>query len=243
MWQVICGLGGKVLEAKTYYFSEMNTMNEHKLINEKARAFFEELWKSGDFWELESSEFERTKYARQLAMLDGRRYARALEIGCGAGCFTRLLARIADRIVALDIAPTAIARAGAGGVDPGVVDFLVANIMDWDLRAEGPWDLVVMSETVCYLGWLYSFFDVAWLAAELYAATCGGGRLLMANTCGGVEDYLLRPWLIRTYRDLFLNVGYVLEAEEIFRGTKNGTNLEVLISLFVKASEETAGGS
>jgi hypothetical protein len=56
----------------------------------------------------------------------------------------------------------------------------------------------------------------------------------MANTCGGVEDYLLRPWIIRTYRDLFLNVGYRLESEEIFHGTKSGVDIEVLISLYQK---------
>src|SRR3712207_7461174 len=39
------------------------------------------------------------------------------------------------------------------------------------------------------------------------------------------EDYPLRPWLVRTYRDPLLNVGYRLEAEEVFRGTKDDTDL------------------
>jgi hypothetical protein len=108
--------------------------------------------------------------------------------------------------------------------------------MDYDPNTEGPWVFVVMSETICYLGWLYSLFDVAWLACQLLSATSVGGRLLMANTCGGVEDYLLRPWIIRTYLDLFLNVGYHREVEEIFHGTKNGVDIEVLISLFAKVS-------
>ena len=118
----------------------------------------------------------------------------------------------------------------------GAIDFRVANIMDYDPNTEGPWDLVVMSETICYLGWLYSLFDVVWLACQLLNATCVGGRLLMANTCAGVEDYLLRPWIIRTYRDLFPNVGYHREVEEIFHSTKNGVDIEVLISLFAKVS-------
>jgi SAM-dependent methyltransferase len=214
-------------------------MAERRIIDEKARTFFEELWKRGDPWELESSEFEQAKYARQLAMVNDRRYTRVLEIGCGAGRFTQLLSRTADRVVAIDVAPTAIGRAQAILSKPGVVDFSVANIMDYDARAEGPWDLIVMSETIYYLGWLYPFFDVAWLATELFAATRTGGRLLMANTQSGTEDHLLHPWLIHTYRDLFLNVGYLLEAQEIFRGSKNGVELEALISLFVKDPEET----
>jgi predicted TPR repeat methyltransferase len=213
-------------------------VSERKAIDQKAHAFFDDLWKRGDPWDLESSEFEQGKYMRQREMLGGRRYARALEIGCGAGWFTRFLAHIAQNVVALDVAASAIARARAAGGDPDVVDFRVANVMDYDLRSEGPWDLVVMSETIYYLGWLYPFFDVAWLASELFASTTIGGRLLMANTCGGVEeDYLLRPWLIHTYRDMFLNVGYRLETEETFWGTKNGAGLEVLISLFIKVPE------
>jgi SAM-dependent methyltransferase len=211
-------------------------MAESKITHEKAKAFFEDLWKRGDPWDLESSAFEQAKYERQLAMLKNRRYSRALEIGCGAGHFTRSLAQIADQVVALDISPTAIARAQAIGLE--TVDFRVANAMNHDLRAEEPWDLLVMSETICYLGWLYSFFDVAWLAAEFFAATRDGGQLLMANTCGGVEDYLLRPWLIRTYRDLFVNVGYRIEAEDMFHGAKNGVDIEVMISLFTKRSRK-----
>jgi SAM-dependent methyltransferase len=209
---------------------------ERKNIDRKAEAFFEELWKRGDPWSLESSEFERAKYARQIGILGGRHYARVLEIGCGAGYFTRSLARIADQVLALDISSSAIARARTAAAGLESIDFRVANIMEYNLGAGKPWDLVVMSETIYYLGWLYSFFDVAWLSMQLFAATRGGGQLLMANTCGGVEDYLLRPWIIRTYRDLFLNVGYQIEAEEIFRSTKNSVPLEVLLSLFGKAT-------
>ena len=86
-------------------------MSERDVIGEKARTFFEDLWRQGDPWELESSEFEQARYARQLAMLEGSRYASVLEIGCGAGVFTRSLAEMADHVVALDIAEGAIAQA------------------------------------------------------------------------------------------------------------------------------------
>src|SRR5206468_8814380 len=112
------------------------------------------------------------------------------------------------------------------------VEFRVANVMDWDPKAEGPWDLIVMSETIYYLGWLYSFFDVAWLASELFAATRTGGELLLANTQGDALELLLRPSIIRTYHNLFVNVGYNIRVEEVLRGTKNGVGIEVLITLF-----------
>jgi SAM-dependent methyltransferase len=210
-------------------------MSEQQPIGQRAQEFFEDLWQGGDFWEFESSDYERARLAHLFNMISGRRYGRALELGCGAGHFTRFLAGIADHIVALDIAPAAIARARALKLGPGAADFRVANIMEYKPGADGPWDLIVMTETICYLGWLYPFFDVAWLAAELFAATRHGGQLLLANTLG--EEALLLPWVIRTYHDLFRNVGYRLEAEEVFNGTKKGVDFQVLMSLFTKAPD------
>src|ERR1051325_8938607 len=156
-------------------------------LRQKAETFFENIWQRGDPWEFETSEFEQAKYARQLELLKGRRYRRALELGCGAGAFTRLLAPHADHVLALDISPAAIARAGTLEANPATVEFRVANIMDYDLCAEGPWDLIVISDTICYLGWLYSFFEVGWLASQVFAATGDGGHLLLANTLGAID--------------------------------------------------------
>jgi len=77
-------------------------------------------------------------------------------------------------------------------------------------------------------------FDVGWLVSELLGSMRAGGRFLLVNTLGTETDYLLLPWLIKTYRDLFLNVGYELEREESLRGTKNGVELEVAMSLLRK---------
>src|SRR5262249_24525839 len=128
----------------------------------------------------------------------------------------------------------AIARARSLSLSTATIDFRVANIMEFDPRSHGPWDLVVMSETIYYLGWLYSFFDVAWLAVQLFEATRDGGEPLMANTCGGVDDYLMQPWLIHTYRDLFMNVGYGRKTEAFFRGRKDGSQLERLVTVFTR---------
>src|SRR5262249_48774561 len=158
----------------------------------------------------------------------GRRYGRTLEIGCGIGTFTRRLALHSDSILAVDVSQTAISRARETVAGPGRVDFMDQNIMQFDVKAQGPWDLIVMNETIYYLGWLYSFFDVSWLALQMFEATRGGGRFLMANTCGGLEDYLLRPWIIATYHDLFVNVGYQVSAAKTFHGSKNGMAIDCM---------------
>jgi SAM-dependent methyltransferase len=224
---------------------EHDAVRECGSLSHKAKMFFEDLWQRGDLWEFETSEFEQTKYTRQLALLGGRRYTRALELGCGGGAFTHLLARHADQVVALDISPTAIARAGALEANPAAVAFRVANIMEYDLCAEGPWDLIVISDTICYLGWLYSFFEIGWLASQIFTATRDGGYLLLANTLGAVDkvdDILFLPWLIRTYQALFLNIGYHLEAEEIFHGMKHDATVDVLISLLAKGPVTASNG-
>ena len=209
-------------------------MAEREQVSLKAQSFFNDLWTRGDPWELETSNWEHERYACLLSILDRPRYGRVLEIGCGAGTFTRRLAGLADKVLALDVSSEAIARARATQSDLKQVEFRVGNIMDYNLREEEPWDLIVMSETVYFLGWLYSFFDVSWVAAEMFEATRPGGQMLLANTQFETGEPLLRPCIIRTYRDLFLNVGYELNSEKILPGVKHGVSLEVLMTLFRK---------
>jgi SAM-dependent methyltransferase len=209
-------------------------MTDRERLGQQAFEFAEGLWRRGDIWEFDTSEFDRARWTRVIEVLDGERYSRVLELGCGAGHFTRPLTRLADRIVAFDIAPSAIARARAVEGDGTTIDYRIGNVMDCGWRAEGPWDLVVMNDTICYLGWLYPFFDVAWFASEIHAAVRPGGRFLMANAMDEQYDKLLLPSIIRTYRDLFLNVGFGLAREEIFSGTKHDVRFDVLISLFEK---------
>src|SRR5689334_5412466 len=204
------------------------------IAGEKARTFFDDLWRRGDYWNLEGSAFEQAKYARQLQCIGDRRYAKALEIGCGGGCFTRMLAGRADRVVAIDVSAAAIDRARSRGDAGGAIDYRIADIVAFDLTSDGPFDLVVMSETVYYLGWLFPFFDLAWLAGRLFDASADGGRLLMTNTAGGAKGYLQKPWILDTYRDLFRNVGYHLRSQEPFTGEKDGTRLEASLCLFVR---------
>jgi hypothetical protein len=80
---------------------------------------------------------------------------------------------------------------------------------------------------------------VGWLVSQLFAATRSGGRCLFANAMGDFGDMLLLPWLIYTYRDLFCNVGYRTEIEEVFQGTKHNVTIETLMTLFIKEAERS----
>jgi len=206
---------------------------------QKGKQFFEDIWARGDFWNLEQSPFEHAKYDQQFALLSDRGYERTLEIGCAAGTFTRMLAQVSRNVLALDISEGAIKRATS--LTPPDLQTRIAyhaqDIMDRPLQEDEAWDLVVMNETIYYIGWLYPFFNVCWMAFQLFKATRPGGRLLMANTLGLETDYLLLPCVIKTYESLLLNVGFYLEKQETFKGTKDGVEIETLLSLFVKPDE------
>ena len=65
-------------------------MTERELVDQKIRTFMDNLWERGDPWDFENSTYERDRCVQLLKMLEGRSYARVLEIGCGAGYLTRL---------------------------------------------------------------------------------------------------------------------------------------------------------
>jgi 2-polyprenyl-3-methyl-5-hydroxy-6-metoxy-1,4-benzoquinol methylase len=217
----------------------MNPAIDKETVGRKIAEHYESVWQSGDAWGLESSEFEQRRFDFQIQLLSDRRYGAVLEIGCGSGCLSRRLAEISDRVVPVDISASAIerARVQAAGAGASNIEFRVANVMDFDVAAEGPWDLVVLSETTYSLGWLYSMFDVGFLIARLHDAIRPGGVLLLANTYGETRDWLLRPWLIDTYRDLVRNVGFQLDREEIYSGIKDSVEFEVLMSVFHRVDE------
>jgi predicted TPR repeat methyltransferase len=213
-------------------------VSDHPDIDRSVKEQYDAVWRRGDARELESSEYEGAKYDRQLELIRERRYPRALEIGCGSGLFTHRLAGVCDRILALDIAEAAIdrARGNTADIPPSVIEFRAANLMHFEPETDRPWDLISFSETIYCLG-LYPFFDIGWLAHRLAESLCPGGRLLMANTFGEECGWLLRPWLIRTYRDLFVNLGLRIEKEEVWTGVKNDVPFEVLITVFEKPGD------
>lgn len=72
---------------------------------------------------------------------------RALEIGCGTGTFTRLLARQADHVVAIDLSREMIRVARQHSIDYHNIEYSVADVMEMDLPS-GEFDCIVMIATL-----------------------------------------------------------------------------------------------
>jgi predicted TPR repeat methyltransferase len=149
--------------------------------------FFEELYaRDRDPWGFASTDYERDKYRRTLAALGDRRWARALEIGCSIGVFTRLLAVHCDELVGLDVSARALGLArerlaGASNVTLSLATFP-------EQMPAGPWDLVVCSEVLYYLD--ADGFAVA--LARLEASLEGGASVLAVHWRPPTATYPLR---------------------------------------------------
>jgi ubiquinone/menaquinone biosynthesis C-methylase UbiE len=74
----------------------------------------------------------------------------ALEIGCGTGAFARLMAKRAERVLALDLSPEMIQIARERSREYANIDFRVANVLEWKFPA-GQFDCVASIATLHHL--------------------------------------------------------------------------------------------
>jgi len=176
------------------------------------QVVFDQYWRT--VWREEPSPLTNRQFRWMLELLSDRRYERVLEIGCGEGTFARLLSPLSGSVLGIDVSAEAIGRAQQEPVEG--IEFRLEDVMKFPLREEGPWDLIVMIEAIPYLGWRNTFFDLARLARDIFAATRPGGRLLQANVQRGFEGGLYPPWTISAYHDLFRHVGFEPQLERRF---------------------------
>ncbi|MDC7122686.1 PIG-L family deacetylase [Cellulomonas fimi] len=138
-----------------------------------------------DPWGFEDRWYEERKRAVTLAALPDRRYGRVLEVGCSIGVLTADLATRCDELLALDVAPAAVARArervaSARHVRVEVGD-VAAHVPD------GPWDLVVLSEVGYYL----AREDLVRTARAVRASLAPRGTVVAVHWRHPVADYPL----------------------------------------------------
>lgn len=145
-------------------------------------SYFEDMFAADpDPWRFESSAYEKAKYDRTIAALGGRRYARALEIGCANGVLTARLAPHALRLLAIDVSETAIARA-----QERCFGHIKTRFERMVFPSEAPdksFDLIVVSEVAYY----WSDDDIVSAGRWISDALLPGGDLLMAHWTGETD--------------------------------------------------------
>jgi SAM-dependent methyltransferase len=151
------------------------------------REYFEDLYRrSEDPWKFATSEYEKMKYGRTLATLEGRRFRRALEAGCSIGVFTAMLAPYCDELLAVDTSERAVelARERLSGSRHVRVE---RRTLPGE-APEGPFDLIVASEFLYYLTKDLLLATLRCFEQELAA----GGRLLVVHMRKEMEIYPLQ---------------------------------------------------
>jgi SAM-dependent methyltransferase len=145
------------------------------------RLYFEVRYVIPDPWRLATSAYERERADRTMAVLSGRRYRTALEVGCGEGIFTSRLLDLCDRVTAVDFSALALRRARRRHAsDPRIA------IRRLDLVAEDPggvFDLVVCAELFYYMN--HAQFDRA--APRIARCVAHGGDLCLVHGASAHE--------------------------------------------------------
>jgi len=110
-------------------------------IYERQSKFFRRAYETGDHgWPVEGATPEVTRLLRKVGSGRGRR---ALDLGCGEGRHTVLLARRGYDVTALDLEPLALKKARATVRAAGVrATFAVGNALDLDF-ADAAFDVVL----------------------------------------------------------------------------------------------------
>ncbi|MBC5783994.1 tetratricopeptide repeat protein [Ramlibacter sp. USB13] len=98
----------------------------------------------------------------QRLAASGRRFAHALDLGCGTGLCGRLLRPLATRLTGVDLSPQMLARSRALGVYD---DLQQADVVEYLAAQAGPFDAVVAADVFIYVGVLDEVFRL--LAARM----------------------------------------------------------------------------
>jgi predicted TPR repeat methyltransferase len=151
---------------------------------EGARAAFESVYAElDDPWASADPRYfyQRWKYQSLMAALPhGRRFGRALDLGSGTGALSVALTGVADEVLGLDIAQSAVDLAERrAGARPGL-RFAQGDVGALDPALDGNFDLVVIADTLYYLDRVddHSLKTVASRVARLLAP---GGLCLLVN--------------------------------------------------------------
>lgn len=138
-----------------------------------------------------------------------------LEIGCGTGAFTRLLAEQSDRVLAIDLSPKMIEIAKLQSGHYTNINFQVADISKWEFPVE-EFDALASISTFHHL-------QLESLLPKLKAALKPGGKLIVLDLVEReplqdiLSDVIALPlhWIFNILRNR--RIRPTLEAIEVWR--------------------------
>jgi SAM-dependent methyltransferase len=124
--------------------------------------------------------YQRRKYEVLAGLLPARRFESALDLGCGLGLFCRHLADHADRVLGVDIAPSALAEAARRNADLPQIEYACHDILALPEELDGRFDLVAVADVLYYLSPLPDAV-LKQMALRVARLLRPGGVCLLAN--------------------------------------------------------------
>ncbi|MBG8554254.1 class I SAM-dependent DNA methyltransferase [Hymenobacter guriensis] len=160
----------------------MNPNQPHNL----PPSYFDDVYRANsDPWSFETSPYEHSKYQATLAALPRPCYQRAFEIGCSLGVLTAQLAPRCQKLLAVDVAEAALARARQRCTAFPHVQFRRMQVPD-EFPA-GQFELILVSE----VGYYWDEPTLRRAAETIFDALLPGGQLLLVHWTPPVHDYPL----------------------------------------------------
>ncbi len=142
---------------------------------------------NADPWNFASSPYEAAKYCATLEALPRERYTNAFEAGCSIGVLTAQLAPRCERLLCIDLSEAALAQARERCAALPQVRFERRMLPGEFPMADGPFDLIVVSEVGYYL----AMPDLLRLREQCATRLATGGHLLLVHWTPVVHDYPL----------------------------------------------------
>ena len=170
-----------------------------------SESYFDTLYRGNtDPWQYQTRWYEKRKRDMCLAVLPQSQYKNGIELGCGNGVLSELLARRCQALVSLDGNHQAVQLAKARlaelshvkviqGVIPVKLFSLKAALLEAYPLAENtpvmaaPFDLIVISEILYYLSPTDIDIVIAWIQQNLAI----GGTLLCCHWRYAIEGFVM----------------------------------------------------
>jgi SAM-dependent methyltransferase len=129
--------------------------------------------------ELPQYRYQQRKYNSLLSMLPQRRYRKVLDIGCGLGAFTRMLAPFAEQVLGTDISAEAIKQARELSVDHPNVTYAQRDMLG-SSQQESAFDLIIIADTLYYVD-PRTPVGLKSIARNISSKVAPGGLVLIVN--------------------------------------------------------------
>jgi len=125
--------------------------------------------------------YQRRKYESVAALIPQGRYRRALDLGCGAGLFSKRLTDIADEVVGVDVSSVAVGIAISRAKDVPNLHFARGDVLELPSSWDGSFDLITILDTLYYLPPPIEDGLLKALASRLARLLSPKGLLVLAN--------------------------------------------------------------